>query len=108
MMAPRILKFSILLLSVIWLTACAAETYWSKSGSSASQMLRDRSHCRSLATTEVDKEHQLDQQSLRYNPSNSGNSNYRAQMMAFSANKRLNQLTAHCMKQSGYQKTRRP
>jgi len=107
MMAPRFLQFSILLLSVISLTACTAETYWSKSGSSSSQMLRDQSHCQNLATTEVEKEYQLDQESRRYSPSDSGNNSYRAQMMVFSANKRLNQLIARCMKQSGYQKTRR-
>ena len=97
---------AVFILALVWLTACAAETQWSKSGSNASQMLRDRSQCRSWASTEAEKEYQLDRETLRYSPSDSGN-NHRARMMAFSAKKRLKQLIEQCMQQNGYQKIRR-
>ncbi len=90
---------------IVWLSACAAETQWSKSGASAAQMLRDRAQCRDRASIQAEKELQLDQESLRYETSGSGE-DYRARMMIFSAKKRRNQLIERCMHQSGYQKVK--
>jgi len=96
----------LLLLAAVSLTACAKPTRWHKSGVEPRQAAADASACRSWASREAEREiagDTLFMDSTDLRRSSSGG----AQMLQFSVKKQHARLTAQCMRQRGYSKTKK-